>query len=306
MRGQAYLGVLVLVGILLILPLWVVAARPADDFFDTRVVVDRGASLHEIADVLKTEGVIRYSFPFKALVALSGKAAGIRAGTYVFKRPTNLYHIATRMVTGDFGIETVRIVVFEGDTRADMPRRFARHLGQFDAERFLALTEQDEGRLFPDTYFFFETDTTEQVVEALGSAFQKRVDWVEEDILVMASIIEKEAPAGLRDKRLISGILWKRLKNDMLLQVDAPFAYAIGKNTFQLSLDDLKIDSPYNTYLDKGWPPTPIASPGLGAIEAARDPLESDFWYYLSDRRGNMYYAETFEGHKINKARYLR
>ena len=91
----------------------------------------------------------------------------------------------------------------------------------------------------------------------------------------------------------------------MPLQVDAVFPYINGKNTYTLTLDDLKIDSPYNTYKYKGLPVGPIANPGIEAIKAAVTPEESPYLYYLSDRNGNMYYAENFEEHKKNKRLYL-
>ena len=120
----------------------------------------------------------------------------------------------------------------------------------------------------------------------------------------MASIIEKEV-ADYKDRRIVSGILWKRLKAGMPLQVDAVFPYIKGK-AGRVFFEDLKIDSPYNTYLYKWLPPTPICNPGLDAIDAARNPVESPYWYYLSDKKGITYFASTFDGHKINRAKYLR
>ena len=97
----------------------------------------------------------------------------------------------------------------------------------------------------------------------------------------------------------------KRLELGIALQVDATFKYTVGKNTFELSTDDLKVDSPYNTYTRLGLPVGPISNPGLNSILAAVTPTESDYLYYLHDRDGNIYYAETFDEHKNNKARYL-
>jgi len=120
----------------------------------------------------------------------------------------------------------------------------------------------------------------------------------------MASIIEAEARTT-ESRRIISGILWKRISLGMPLQVDSTFVYINGKNTYELTSDDLKIDSPYNTYVYKGLPPTPIGNPGLDAILAALYPKTSKYLYFLSSKSGDMYYATTFEQHKRNKELYL-
>ncbi|MEK9209368.1 MAG: endolytic transglycosylase MltG [Patescibacteria group bacterium] len=172
-----------------------------------------------------------------------------------------------------------------------------------------------EGYLFPDTYFFPKNITPEGVVIAMLKNFDKKIDEelrkkIKEsgrsffEILTAASIIEKEA-SEFSDRELISGILWKRLKDNMLLQVDAPFVYAVGKNTFQLTKKDLAMDSPYNTYRYKGLPLGPIANPGISAIKAALAPKESPYWYYLSDYDGNVHFSEILKEHKAKKAEYL-
>jgi UPF0755 protein len=106
--------------------------------------------------------------------------------------------------------------------------------------------------------------------------------------------------------RLVSGILQNRLTENLPLQVDATFEYILGKTSAELTLDDLKMESPYNTYTNLGLPPTPIANPGLVAINAVLNPTPSDYFYYLTGSDGNFYYAKDFETHKKNKARYLR
>jgi UPF0755 protein len=120
----------------------------------------------------------------------------------------------------------------------------------------------------------------------------------------MASLVEEETRTPA-DRRLVAGILWKRIKLGMPLQVDAVFPYINGKNTYEVTARDLKIDSPYNTYLYPGLPIAPIANPGLDSIKAAIEPAESPYLYYLSDRAGAMHYAKTFEEHKRNRELYL-
>ena len=121
----------------------------------------------------------------------------------------------------------------------------------------------------------------------------------------MASIIEREAITP-EARRIVSGILWKRIKMGMPLQVDATFAYVNGKNTYELTAEDLHIDSKYNTYEYKGLPPGPICNPGLDSIIATIEPTATPYLYYLSEKNGTMHYAKTFEEHKMNKVKYMR
>ena len=120
----------------------------------------------------------------------------------------------------------------------------------------------------------------------------------------MASLLEEEA-ATLEDRQIIAGILWRRMAAGMPLQVDAVFPYIIGKNSFELTTNDLKTDSPYNTYTNRGLPPGPITNPGLDSILAAVTPQKTSYVYYLSDHDGNFHYSTTYEQHLQAKAKYL-
>ena len=119
----------------------------------------------------------------------------------------------------------------------------------------------------------------------------------------MASIVEKEA-TSTNDRRIIAGILWKRISEDYPLQVDPPFFYTLGKDSSELTLSDLASDSPYNLYTHKGLPPTPIDNPGLDAISATVSPIATNYMFYLSGQEGNMHYAKTLAEHLINKEKY--
>ncbi len=127
----------------------------------------------------------------------------------------------------------------------------------------------------------------------------------ETEIIIIASLLEREANDDT-SMRMVSGIIQNRLDIGMPLQIDATLDYLLDKASHELTLDDLEIDSPYNTYVYKGLPPTPIANPGLTAIRAALEPTASSYLYYLTDDEGVFHYAETHEEHTANKARYLR
>jgi UPF0755 protein len=120
----------------------------------------------------------------------------------------------------------------------------------------------------------------------------------------MASILEREATSS-SDRRIIAGILWKRLDDRMPLQVDAALAYVLNKDGTKLTSADLATTSPFNTYKNLGLPPTPIGNPGLSAIEDAISPESTTYWYYLSDSKGNIHYSSTYDEQIVNESKYL-
>jgi len=125
------------------------------------------------------------------------------------------------------------------------------------------------------------------------------------EIITMASLIEKEVAMD-EDRAIVSGILWKRIKLGIPLQVDATITYITGKNNTKISLNDTKINSPYNTYKYRGLPPGPIANPGIAAIRAAIFPKSSPYLFYLSAPDGRTIFSKTLEEHNTAKTRYLR
>jgi UPF0755 protein len=184
---------------------------------------------------------------------------------------------------------------------------------QFNKEEFLNLAKGREGYLFPDTYFVSGSVNPSEIIQMMENNFTKKITSVPgiatsthtlKDIITMASILEGEALP--KDRAVVAGILWKRLGMGMPLQVDSTFSYVNGKNTYELTLDDLKIDSPYNTYEHKGLPPGPISNPGLDAIISALTPTKTKYLYFLTEKDGTIHYAKTFEEHKRNKELYLK
>lgn len=281
----------------------------------TVITVKEKTGLNEIALQLQDLKVIRSPFWFRALVISRSGQGGVLAGDYYFEKPTGVFGVASRMTSGNFGLTPARVTFPEGITATQMSVILAGELPNFDSEGFLKLAKEKEGYLFPDTYFFLPNAKPEQIIDTLKNNFNEKIKSIEEsvksfnkpigNVVVMASILEAEARTT-ETRRIIAGILWKRLEMGMPLQVDAPFQYIIGKNTFQLTLNDLKYDSPYNTYKYKGLPPTAIGNPGLDSLTAAVTPIKSPYLFYLSDIRGNMHYAKTFEEHVTNKEKYLR
>ena len=191
----------------------------------------------------------------------------------------------------------------------------ARTFVDFDTATFLRLSIPEEGKLFPDTYFVPRDYTALELFTLLRNTFDTQTKDLEsailahpltlEEIVTLASLIEREANSST-SMRMVSGILQNRLKIGMALQADASMEYVLEKPLSELTPEDLKIDSPYNTYLYPGLPPTAISNPGLKAITAVLEPTRSNYLFYITGNDGQFYYAEDFDEHRINIARYLR
>lgn len=300
------LPLLVLYGAFFAPPLWF----PGDSY----VRVSQGSSAADVALQLRVRGVIRSATMFELLARLHGDR-GIIAGEYYFARAEGLLTVVRRVTTGDFAVEPIKITVPEGTSVLGITE-LLRSVVDFDADAFYELAKDKEGQLFPDTYYIapgedpamvlkrFEDNFKEHITQAnvalALSSFGKPID----EILVMASLLEKEA-SNSRDRRIIAGILWKRIDLGIPLQVDAVFPYIIGKGTHSLTKTDLATDSPYNTYTNKGLPPGAITNPGIDAIMDAVTPIKTDYLFYLADKHGTTYYSVTYEQHLQNRSRHL-
>jgi len=302
--------------IVLILIFYLTINRAPSQFPEEEIIaIPAGMSIRQAAHFLEDKKVIRSSFWFESIVRILGGETGIYAGEYYFKKRAGLFSITERFMTGTFSLDPIRVTLHEGLTREQMALILSPALPKFDAEEFLEISKEKEGYLFPDTYRFPPNVTARDVARTMEKNFFTKTAEIQgeieafgrslHDVVIMASLLEREART-METRRTIAGILWKRLEQDMLLQVDAVFVYILGKGSSELTLDDLAIDSPYNTYKYTGLPPTPIANPGLDALRAAVTPIQTDYFYFLSDNEGRMHYAATFDEHKENKVRYLR
>lgn len=294
---------------------WAYAATPPANFPQGRKVeVPHGAALRTISDEFKDDGLIRSSLFFEGVVRAFGNDTSVQAGTYFFEEALPLFDLVKRLTQGIFGLTPTRVTIPEGATVKEVSYLLKRRFPDFDVDQFLELASDKEGYLFPDTYFFLEGTPPEQVVAEMTSNFEKRIapyatqiassTLTLDQIITFASLLEKEAKKP-EERRMIAGILNNRLAINMPLQVDATFRYTLGKGSFQLTKKDLRNDSPYNTYVNKGLPPGPIANPGLDAIAAVLEPTPSKYMYYLHDMNGKARYAVTFAQHKKNKYTYL-
>lgn len=302
------LGVLVLLA-----ALWVISAPPAFPA-NSIITIPSDATATGFATTLESAHVIRSGTAFRLLARLSGYDHHLDPGAYVFTQPVPLTTILWRVGHARHGIQAARVTLTEGMTRFDMAATLERQLPGFDATAFLEEASTSEGYLFPDTYLFMPGTAEGDIVTRLKSQFSLRIADLTPDILssersfsdivIMASLLEREAQDP-EDMQMVAGILWNRIDQDMPLQVDAVFGYIHQKNGYAPTAEDLELDSPYNTYRNRGLPPTPISNPGVNALYAALHPADTDDLYYLTGKDGEMHYAADFEEHKKNRAKYL-
>ena len=266
--------------------------------------VEKGESLFKIADNLGKEDLIKNKSFFDFYIFIKGTQRKLQAGEYYLSPSENVPTIAKKIISGD--VAKMVVTIPEGFTVKQIEERLNLKLPG----------ENLEGFLFPDTYQFPIGVSGEEVVSKMRDNFDKKLtaDLREEiknqkktifEIITMASLIEKEVKTK-EDKEVVSGILWKRLKNNIPLQVDATIFYITGKKTTEISIEETKIDSLYNTYKYKGLPLGPVCNPGLESIKAAIYPKNSEYWYYLSTPEGETIFSKTLEEHNIAKAKYLK
>ncbi len=282
------------------------------------VTIPAGSSVTAAGNILAQKGIIKHPLVYRIYVTLLHDHLGIKAGQYLFDKPQSALRVAYRTAYGVQDLTKIRVTIQEGFDSEDIAKILGKSIPAFATTTFLTLARADEGYLYPDTYFFYQNTTPAQIISEMRSNFDDQLATIAsstkafavanrvtfDDIITMASIVEKEANSDT-DRRIIAGILWKRIADKYPLQVDPPFAYFLEKSLSKLTLADLAIDSPYNLYKHKGLPPTPINNPSLEAIYATVNPTSSKYWYYLSDRQGMMHYAATYDQHLVNKQKWV-
>ena len=277
------------------------------------VTIPQGVTTEQIADILYKENVIESKKLYIGLTRFFFNSNKLKAGDYFFSNKVGPIIVAYRVASGVHGVTPATITFAEGLTIRVMAQLVEKKFPHIQAEEFAKRAEGLEGYLFPNTYNFAPNVSAQTIIDTMYREFQKQIKILEEevpfdkplsDVVILASIIEKEA-RQLETKRIVAGILWQRIEIGMALQVDAVFGYILGRETFHPSFQDLEIDSPYNTYKNRGLPPGPISNPGIDSLRAAIDPIESNYLFYLTGNDGTMYYAQTFDGHRKNRVLYL-
>jgi UPF0755 protein len=268
-------------------------SAPANFPVGTVFKIEKGMGLRNLSLKLAQEHIIRSRLAFEAIVILQGAELRIKYSDFLFENKLPVYEVARRILSSENNIVTIPVTIPEGYDVGQIADTFATKLVNFDKSKFLLSATPREGHLFPDTYFFLASADEKDVLAFMNDNYDKKIKLLrsdivksgksENDIIVMASLIEREAK-NESDRGYISGILWKRLGDGMLLQVDA---------------------AP-ETYKMNGLPGSPIGNPGLAAIKSAIFPIDSPYLYYLHDKNGDIHYARTFGEHINNKFKYLQ
>lgn len=283
----------------------------------TIFIVNPGDPLNTIINNLSKQGLIRNKIVFYLIIKQLGIERKIQAGDFRISPKMTATQVAKNLTHGTLD---VWVTLIEGTRKEEMAQIISKDLNIPETE---FIKDSTEGYLFPDTYLIPATATAESVVSILENNFDKKFsqelrnqaknkNLTEKEVVILASLVEREArqPAT---RQKVAGIILKRYLADWPLQVDATVQYALGYQQYEkswwkknLTEEDLKINSPYNTYKNTGLPPEPICNPSLSSIEAVvnADP-KTPYWYYVTDKNGVMHYAVTLQEHNENIRKYL-
>lgn len=281
---------------------------PSTDTTKKAFVINQGDSLLTIATRLEKFKFINNRYLFVVYSRYMGLSQKIQSGTFYLTSSQKLPDLIQKLAKG--GSTDYWLKIIPG-TR----------LEEFSlSPEFTAAAKGLNGQLFPDSYLVPKYFTAEQILDLISKNFAQKLTeasansttkLTKSETLVVASLLEREAKT-LSDKKIIAGILINRLDAKMPLQLDATVQYARDSLTKPsdywqpITKADLSIISPYNTYKNRGLPPSPICNPGLNSLIAAYHPTDNDYVYYLNDSSGQIHYAKTLAEHNANVAKYLR
>lgn len=277
-------------------------------------VIPKGKGIKEISNDLKSKNLIKDTVVFFILLKQIGLDKKIQAGDFKLSRSMTSMEIAQALTRGSIDIW---ITIPEGWRAEEIADILEKTIPAFDQTWRKKLNE-NEGYLFPDTYLIPKNSDIESIVSILKNNFYQKAKETNlsknspqlKNIIIIASLIEREAITD-EEKPLIASVIYNRLKDGISLDIDATLQYVKGKDangkwwSFPTT-EDKKINSPYNTYLSSGLPPGPISNPGIETIKAALNPKSSNYYYYLHDQQGKIYFSRTLEEHNANVAKYIR
>ncbi|MFC1527202.1 endolytic transglycosylase MltG [Candidatus Neomarinimicrobiota bacterium] len=292
-----------------------------------KVNIPKGSTLTQITGLLAEKNILTNENMFITTASLMGYGEKIPAGIFAFKNAKNNYRIIKQLVRGN--PEMIRITLLEGWTISQVTQAISESMNLsseilsslcYDEQFIIELgleARSLEGYLFPDTYLFLESESDpkeilRQIVTEFNSVYKddlrKRTEQIGltiNEVLTLASIIEGEAIFG-SERAIISAVFHNRLKKGMPLQADPTIQYIIKDEPRRLSLSDLKIESPYNTYLYRGLPPGPIGNPGKASIFAALYPDDNDYLFFVARGDGYHTFTRTFDEHNQAKREFQK
>lgn len=291
---------------------------------DGIITVKRGDTLTSLNRELVQRGVIHSDWVLPVYARLNPQAANIKAGDYRIDASASLPSLMNDITNGK--VVVYNITVVEGKTFKDLRASLVQTAGiehtlndKTDAQiaTLLGIDGSPEGWFMPETYQFHRGSSDLELLKRMYGEMQRTLEqeWPNRaeglplanpyQALILASIIEKET--GVASERpQIAGVFVRRLQKDMLLQTDPSVIYGAADYHGDLTRKHLQTDTPYNTYINKGLPPTPIALPGKASIQAALHPADGDSLYFVADGKGSHTFSATYEEHQQAVARYLK
>ncbi|MGC5326844.1 endolytic transglycosylase MltG [Brevibacillus sp. SYSU BS000544] len=299
------------------------------------VTIPSGSSVREIGDILQKEGLIKNAALFSLYVRTKDVGNRLQAGNYHFQRGQSLDTLLESMASGEVVMQTTRFTIPEGwnveqiakglaDKGIVNKEKFLQEVnkGDFSDYAFVKSIPVKEGRkyrlegyLFPETYEVKKGASEHEVIAKMLSQFQKEVkpEWITQlqkrdlsldEAVTLASIVEREVVVD-EERPVVAGVFFNRIRDNWMLQSCATVQFILGKQRDRITFDDLKIESPYNTYLNPGLPPGPIASPGRASLAAVVQPAKHDFFFFVTKKDGSSqhFFSKTLEEHMARDAK---
>jgi UPF0755 protein len=296
--------------------------------------IEKGEGVQEIGHKLKEAKLIKNDKLFQILVILLNARKKFWPGDYYLSPNMDLIDII-KVLTSQKGPEEKEITIIEGwsvkeiaeyldkeglvkklDFLNEVQEGLKKYKADYGFLQDLPSNATLEGFLFPDTYRVYKNTTPEAIIRKMLENFDQKItpemrleikkqNRTLFQVIILASLVEKEA-ADEVERRLIADIFWRRLDNQWPLESCASVNYILGTTKRQLSFEETRISSPYNTYINRGLPPGPINNPSLSAIKAVIYPLKNDYWYFLATKEGKTIFSKTLEEHNKNKKIYFK
>ncbi|WP_145047057.1 endolytic transglycosylase MltG [Paenibacillus xylanexedens] len=300
--------------------------------------IKSGTGTSKIAEQLQQEGLIRSGLAFKGYLKWKKQGSNFMAGTYSMNPGVSYEEIVNKLNSGEVvPEEMVKFTIPEGYTVLQMADKLSEE-GIVNRDEFIKLANDPsafdvdiikdipvdeelryvlEGYLFPETYELKKDSSTHDVMQRMLEEFQTKVNSIPDletelqekklslhELLTIASLVEREVVVDA-ERPLVAGVIYNRIHQDMKLEIDATVQYLLDKPKARLLFKDLKVESPYNMYLNKGLPPGPIASPSLPSIQAALQPEASEYLFYVTKKDGSSghLFAKTYKEHQKNIAK---
>ncbi|WP_455541883.1 endolytic transglycosylase MltG [Intestinibacter sp.] len=300
---------------------------------DIVVDIPMGSTVNNVADILKENNLIKNEFIFKMNFKIKNNYSHMKSGKYLLNQKLSNSDIIDKLVSGQMYQEGIKVTIPEGSTSNEIISLLVKNeLGKKEDfeelvsnpsnfyDDFEFLNQKDiknlEGFLYPSTYYFDEDSKPKDIIKEMLNLFnknytdelkkeQKERKMTLQEVINLASIVEKEAVID-EDRPIIASVFYNRLDEGMPLQSDATIQYVFETRKKSITYKDLKIDSPYNSYVVKGLPPTPIANPSIKSIKAVLEPAHTDYLYFVANIDGGNVYSKTYDEHIKNVQKYRK